>query len=139
MDILESLPTLSIAELRKVLSDNDIKDTSQSKGDLVQQVTEYCLTKIAMDELEKESVYEHQESVELSRGIEASRVQADRELLDTQQQEYERCLEDDAVANIVEDVVSETVTSLSEGRELTPGGRELTPEEVREKRLQRFA
>ena len=139
MDILESLPTLSIAELRKVLSDNDIKDTSQSKGDLVQQVTEFCLTKITMDELEQESVYEHQESVELSRGIEASRVQADRELLDTQQQEYERCLEDDAVANIVEDVVSETVTSLSEGRELTPGGRELTPEEVREKRLQRFA
>ena len=132
MDILESLPTLSIAELRKVLSDNDIKDISQSKGDLVQQVTEFCLTKITMDELEQESVYEHQESVELSRGIEASRVQADRELLDTQQQEYERCLEDDAVANIVEDVVSETVTSLSEGRELTP-------EEVREKRLQRFA
>ena len=110
MDILESLPTLSIAELRKVLSDNDIKDTSQSKGDLVQQVTEYCLTKIAMDELEQESVYEHQESVELSRGIEESRVQADRELLDTQQQEYERCLEDDAVANIVDDIVSETVT-----------------------------
>ena len=139
MDILESLPTLSIAELRKVLSDNDIKDISQSKGDLVQQVTEFCLTKIAMDELEKESVYEHQESVELSRGIEASRVQADRELLDIQQQEYERCLEDDAVANIVDDIVSETVTSLSEGRELTPEGRELTPEEVREKRLQRFA
>ena len=132
MDILESLPTLSIAELRKVLSDNDIKDISQSKGDLVQQVTEFCLTKITMDELEQESVYEHQESVELSRGIEASRVQADRELLDTQQQEYERCLEDDAVANIVDDIVSETVTSLSEGRELTP-------EEVREKRLQRFA
>ena len=139
MDILESLPTLSIAELRKVLSDNDIKDISQSKGDLVQQVTEFCLTKITMDELEQESVYEHQESVELSRGIEASRVQADRELLDTQQQEYERCLEDDAVANIVDDIVSETVTSLSEGRELTPEGRELTPEEVREKRLQRFA
>ena len=132
MDILESLPTLSIAELRKVLSDNDIKDISQSKGDLVQQVTEFCLTKIAMDELEKESVYEHQESVELSRGIEASRVQADRELLDTQQQEYERCLEDDAVANIVDDIISETVSEISEGRELTP-------EEVREKRLQRFA
>ena len=132
MDILKSLPTLSIAELRKVLSDNDIKDTSQSKGDLVQQVTEYCLTKITMDELEQESVYEHQESVELSRGIEASRVQADRELLDTQQQEYERCLEDDAVANIVDDIVSETVTEISEDRELTP-------EEIREKRLQRFA
>ena len=132
MDILETLPTLSIAELRKVLSDNDIKDTSQSKGDLVQQVTEYCLTKITMDELEQESVYEHQESVELSRGIEASRVQADRELLDTQQQEYERCLEDDAVANIVDDIVSETVTEISEDRELTP-------EEIREKRLQRFA
>ena len=132
MDILETLPTLSIAELRKVLSDNDIKDTSQSKDDLVQQVTEYCLTKITMDELEQETVYEHQESVELSRGIEESRVQSDRELLDTQQQEYERCLEDDAVANIVDDIVSETVSEISEGRELTP-------EEVREKRLQRFA
>ena len=132
MDILESLSTLSIAELRKVLTDNDIKDTSQSKGDLVQQVTEFCLTKITMDELEQESVYEHQESVELSRGIEASRVQADRELLDTQQQEYERCLEDDAVANIVDDIISETVSEISEDRELTP-------EEVREKRLQRFA
>ena len=146
MDILEILPTLSIAELRKVLTDNDIKDISQSKGDLVQQVTEFCLTKIAMDELEQESVNEHQESIELSRGIEASRIQADRELLDTQQQEYERCLEDDSVANIVDDIISETVTSLSEGRELTPEGRELTPEgreltpeEVREKRLQRFA
>ena len=132
MDIIEILPTLSIAELRKVLTDNDIKDTSQSKGDLVQQVTEFCLTKIAMDELEQESVNEHQESIELSRGIEASRIQADRELLDTQQQEYEQCLQDDVVANIVDDIVSETVTSLSEGRELTP-------EEVREKRLQRFA
>ena len=132
MDQLLTIPNLSIAELRKVLQDNDIKDTSLSKGDLVQQVTEYCLTKITMDELEQESVYEHQESVELSRGIEASRVQADRELLDTQQQEYERCLEDDAVANIVDDIISETVSEISEGRELTP-------EEVREKRLQRFA
>tara|TARA_B100000780_G_scaffold163642_1_gene114424 strand:- start:360 stop:752 length:393 start_codon:yes stop_codon:yes gene_type:complete len=130
MDILESLPILSIAELRKVLSDNDIKETSQSKGDLVQQVTEFCLTKITMDELEQESVYEHQESVELSRGIKESRVQADRELLDTQQQEYERCLEDDLVSG---------VEAVEEEAEEAEADRELSPEEVREKRLQRFA
>ena len=128
MDILESLPTLSIAELRKVLSDNDIKDTSQSKGDLVQQVTEYCLTKIAMDELEQESVNEHQESIELSRGIEASRIQSDRELLDTQQQEYEQCLQEDMLSD-ESDNVSEPVRE----------DRELSPEELREIRLQRFS
>ena len=128
MDILESLSTLSIAELRKVLSDNDIKDTSQSKGDLVQQVTEFCLTKIAMDELEQESVNEHQESIELSRGIEASRIQADRELLDTQQQEYEQCLQEDMLSD-ESDNVSEPVRE----------DRELSPEELREIRLQRFA
>jgi hypothetical protein len=128
MDILESLPTLSIAELRKVLTDNDIKDTSQSKGDLVQQVTEFCLTKIAMDELEQESVNEHQESIELSRGIEASRIQADRELLDTQQQEYEQCLQEDILSD-ESDNVSEPVRE----------DRELSPEELREIRLQRFS
>ena len=134
MDILETLPTLSIAELRKVLSDNDIKDTSQSKDDLVQQVTEYCLTKITMDELEQETVYEHQESVELSRGMEASRMQADRELLDIQQREYEQCLEKDleVIADgVVEDVVAEVISDVA--------NRELSPEEIREIRLQRFA
>ena len=134
MDILETLPTLSIAELRKVLSDNDIKDTSQSKDDLVQQVTEYCLTKIAVDELEQETVYEHQESVELSRGMEASRMQADRELLDIQQREYEQCLEKDleVIADgVVEDVVAEVISDVA--------NRELSPEEIREIRLQRFA
>ena len=134
MDILETLPTLSIAELRKVLSDNDIKDISQSKGDLVQQVTEYCLTKIAVDELEQETVYEHQESVELSRGMEASRMQADRELLDIQQREYEQCLEKDleVIADgVVEDVVAEVISDVA--------NRELSPEEIREIRLQRFA
>ena len=130
MDILENLSMLSIAELRKVLTDNDIKDTSQSKGDLVQQVTEFCLTKIAMDELEQETINDHEESIELSRGIEASRLQSDRELLDVQQQEYEQCLQEDVVSNLAADEVAadEVVED-----------RELTHEEVREKRLQRFA
>tara|TARA_B100000780_G_C20962519_1_gene384217 strand:+ start:147 stop:554 length:408 start_codon:yes stop_codon:yes gene_type:complete len=135
MDILESLPTLSIAELRKVLTDNDIKDTSQSKGDLVQQVIDFCLTKITMDELEQESTTEHQESIELSRGIEASRIQVDRELLDIQQQEYEQCLQED-LNSIKYDITDDVVPrSLSE----VVADRELTTEELREIRLQRFA
>ena len=135
MDILENLSMLSIAELRKVLTDNDIKDTSQSKGDLVQQVTEFCLTKIAMDELEQETINDHEESIELSRGIEASRLQSDRELLDVQQQEYEQCLQEDVVSNLAADEVAADEVAADEVVE----DRELTHEEVREKRLQRFA
>jgi len=131
MDILKTLHNLSIAELRKVLQDNDIKDTSQSKGDLVQQVTEFCLTKITMDELNQEQKYEHQESIEFSKGIEASRIHADRELLDIQQREYEQCLEYD-LHNDVGDIVEELTESLSEEKELTT-------DEIREIRLQRFA
>jgi len=131
MDILKTLHNLSIAELRKVLQDNDIKDTSQSKGDLVQQVTEFCLTKITMDELNQEQEYEHQESIEFSKGIEASRIHADRELLDIQQREYEQCLEYD-LHNDVGDIVEELTESLSEEKELTT-------DEIREIRLQRFA
>ena len=131
MDQLLTIPNLSIAELRKVLQDNDIKETSQSKADLVQQVTEFCLTKIAMDELNQEQEYEHKESIELSKGIEASRIHADRELLDIQQREYEQCLEYD-LHNDVGDIVEELTESLSEEKELTT-------DEIREIRLQRFA
>lgn len=131
MDQLLTIPNLSIAELRKVLQDNDIKETSQSKADLVQQVTEFCLTNIAMDELNQEQEYEHKESIELSKGIEASRIHADRELLDIQQREYEQCLEYD-LHNDVGDIVEELTESLSEEKELTT-------DEIREIRLQRFA
>ena len=34
MDQLETIPTLSIAELRKILSDNEVQDTSKSKEEL---------------------------------------------------------------------------------------------------------
>ena len=131
MDQLLTIPNLSIAELRKILQDNDIKDTSQSKEDLVQQVTEFCLTTIAMDELNQEQEYEHKESIELSKGIEASRIHADRELLDNQQREYEQCLEYD-LHNDVGDIVEELTESLSEEKELTT-------DEIREIRLKRFA
>ena len=54
----------------------------------------FCLTKIAMDELNQEQEYDIK-NIELSKGIEASRIHADRELLDNQQREYEQCLEYD--------------------------------------------
>ena len=135
MDQLLTIPNLSIAELRKVLQDNDIKDTSQSKEDLIQQVTEFCLTKIAMDELNQEQEYDHQESIELSKGIEASRIHADRELLDNQQREYEQCLEYDLhndVGELTEGLCEGLCEGLSEEKELTT-------DEIREIRLKRFA
>jgi len=57
MDILDTLPTLSIAELRKVLMDNDIKESSgtDSKEDLIHQVSDILLTNMMIkDTMENE-------------------------------------------------------------------------------------
>ena len=57
MDILDTLPTLSIAELRKVLMDNDIKEFSgtNSKEDLIHQVSDILLTNMMIkDTMENE-------------------------------------------------------------------------------------
>ena len=67
----------------------------------------------------------------LSKGIEASRIHADRELLDNQQREYEQCLEYD-LHNDVGELTEGLCEGLSEEKELTT-------DEIREIRLKRFA
>jgi len=51
MDLLDTIPTLSIAELRKVLKDNDVRETGSSKEELKEQVSQVLLTNIMVQEM----------------------------------------------------------------------------------------
>ena len=51
MNQLTKVNSLSIAELRKILKDNDIKDTSTDKEDLIYQVTDVLLTNMAIQDM----------------------------------------------------------------------------------------
>ena len=98
MDDLLSISTMSIAELRKVLSDNDIKEISrenQTKEDLMEQVKDTLLTQLMIDQLD-ESV---DDVIELSRSIEASKqskkIYDSNHLRLEQEIEYAEALEQD--------------------------------------------
>ena len=59
MDLLDTLPNLSIAELRKVLSDNEIQESpgTESREGLLNQVSEVLLTNMMIkDTMENEKV-----------------------------------------------------------------------------------
>ena len=51
MDFLDSLPTMSISEMRKYLNDNQVQETAQSKQELMEQVSEVLLSQLMVDEL----------------------------------------------------------------------------------------
>jgi len=56
MEQLDALHTLSITELRKVLTDNGVKETGSSKDELREQVSEIILTNIMIQSMAEESV-----------------------------------------------------------------------------------
>ena len=128
MDQLLTISTLSIAELRKVLSDNGVQDTSESKEELQSIASETLLTKMMIDQLQEESDKEYLESVELSRSIERSRVveeQQEREQTRLEQElEYEECVQQDLSDEHLE----------SGGQEDIP----LSPRSLRQQRLQYY-
>jgi hypothetical protein len=95
MEQLLSITTLSIAELRKVLSDNDIVDTSIDKEGLIELVKGTLLSQLMIDQLD-ESV---DDALELSRSIEASKqskkIYDCNQLRLEQELEYAEALEQD--------------------------------------------
>ena len=130
MDQLETISILSIAELRKILSDNGVPDTSESKEELQSIASETLLTKMMIEQLQEESDKEYLESVELSRSIEQSRIaeeQQEREQTRLEQEvEYEECVQHDS---------DSTNQDLESGeQEDTP----LSPRSLRQQRLQYF-
>jgi len=125
MDQLETISILSIAELRKILSDNGVQDTSESKGELLEIVSESLLTKMMIEQLQEESEKDYLESVELSQSIERSRVAKEQEaresLLQEQEREYEEGVQKDLI-----------------GAQQQQSDEPLSPNSVRQKRLDYF-
>ena len=120
MEQLDKIHNLSIAELRKILSDNDVKETTiEDKSELIELVVNTVLSTMMINQLEKESETEYTESLEVSQSIEASRKskeQCERKtVLDEQEQEYEEAVKQD-----------------------TYEFKELSPRSLREKRLQYY-
>jgi hypothetical protein len=117
MDLLLSIPSMSIAELRKVLSDNDVVETSmdnQTKEGLLEQVKDTLLTQLMIDQLD-ESV---DDAVELSRSIEASKKS--KEIYDSNQLRLEQEIE--------------YAEALKQDMDSEP-----SPKTLRARRLQRFS
>lgn len=61
MELLSTIHTMSIAELRKVLQDNNIVESASSKEELQQQVGETLLSNMMMQEMMENDVSEVRE------------------------------------------------------------------------------
>ena len=140
MDQLLSLPNLSIAELRKVLSDNDVKDTSTSKPELLQLVSDTLLTKMMLDELQQEAAKELQEAEELSKLVEQERIsqeQAHRQQLRLKQdQEYLETIHIDTTSDSLP--LNIDVCESSQTIDTTVNDGDLSPESLRAISINRF-
>lgn len=74
MDILENISSMSIAELKKVLSDNNVNEFHiSSKGELIQLVSDTILSKMMIDQLQDEVEQEYKESKQVSKCLEVSK------------------------------------------------------------------
>lgn len=56
MDILDNLHTMSIAELRKYLTDNNVTEKAESKEELLSQVSQVIQTNIMIQEMMTEDL-----------------------------------------------------------------------------------
>lgn len=119
MDQLTKINSLSIAELRKILKDNDVKETSSDKEGLVYQVTDVLLTNMAIQDM-----MEYDTIIPLEKTMnENVKPDPNTILREQQDREYKECLEID------EKVKVKDVTTTKETFE------ELSPMSLREKRL----
>ena len=119
MDQLTEINSLSIAELRKILKDNDVKETSTDKEGLIYQVTDVLLTNMAIqDMMEYDSIIPFEKTINENVKPDPNTI-----LREEQDREYRECLEID------EQVKLKEVTTTKETFE------ELSPMSLREKRL----
>lgn len=61
MELLSTIHTMSIAELRKILQDNNVVESASSKEELQQQVGETLLTTMMMQDMMENDVSEVRE------------------------------------------------------------------------------
>lgn len=118
--------TLSLAELRKILTDNDVKDTSTSKEELVELVVNVVETNSLIEQMMHEEV-ELQETDPITDPI------PDPRTLEREQQdlEYQRSLQ--------QDVKNSYAVTKDRGYIIQqPEFEELSPRSLRAKRIAHF-
>ena len=137
MDQLLSIPRLSIAELKKVLSDNDIKDTSTSRSELVQLVSDTLLTNMMLDELQEESAKELQAVEDVSKIAEQERVTHEREQRQQLQQQQDQEYQESVRFDSLEETMPINYIDIYEGSHTSNDG-DLSPNSLRAARIERF-
>ena len=118
MELLSSIDTMSLAELRKILRDNDVKETCSSKKELILQVSDVLQTNMMIHELLSET----SESPKCKESSDSQPSERDS-LRDQQDKEYQESLQLDLAKQ------SQQVESIEELTE------ELSAEDLRAKRL----
>ena len=119
MEQLTKINSLSVAELRKILKDNDVKETSSDKEGLVCQATDVLLTNMTIqDMMGYDTIIPFEKAMN-----ENVKPNPNTILREQQDREYRECLEID------EKVKVKDVTTTKETFE------ELSPMSLREKRL----
>ena len=131
MDQLSNLPNLSLAELRKILSDNDVKETSSSKESLMNQVSEVLLTNmIIQDMMETETNLTEQ-------SVKPPPVKDERTLLREQQdREYQESIAIDYQTDKNGDYLIEQPEQMDKDSVQYVGFEELSPRSLRAKRME---
>ena len=109
MDQLTKINSLSIAELRKILKDNDIKETSTDKEGLIYQATDVLLTNMAIqDIMEYDSIISFEKTINENVKPDPNTI-----LREQQDREYRKCLQIDEKVNVKEISTKETFEELS--------------------------
>ena len=126
MELLSSIHTMSIAELRKILKDNNVVETASSKEDLQQQVGETLLTTMMMQDMMENDVEVDEPS---------NVPQKDSRTLEREQQdkEYQQALFLDERGNYIIKQ-PEQMDQFTED----PIFEELSPQSLRNKRMQYY-
>tara|TARA_A200000159_G_C6983719_1_gene198638 strand:- start:18 stop:404 length:387 start_codon:yes stop_codon:yes gene_type:complete len=127
MELLSSIHTMSIAELRKVLQDNNVVETASSKEDLQQQVGETLLSNMMMQEMMENDVPEVGEQPKIP--------QKDPRTLEREQQdkEYQQALFFDERGKYIIKQPQQMDQFTEE-----PIFEELSPQSLRKKRMQYY-
>ena len=131
MEQLSNLPNLSLAELRKILSDNDVKEISSSKESLMNQVSEVLLTNMMIqDMMETETNLTEQT-------IKPPPVKDERTLLREQQdREYQASIAIDYQTDKNGDYLIEQPEQMDKYTVQYLGFEELSPRSLRAKRME---
>ena len=131
MDQLSNLHNLSLAELRKILSDNDVKETSSSKESLINQVSEVLLTNMMIQDMMETETNQTEQSVK------PPPVKDERTLLREQQdREYQESLAFDYQTDKNGNYLIEQPEQMDKDAVQYVGFEELSPRSLRAKRME---